>query len=188
MNSTKKIIIYDFKELFNILNEIKFELDYTIEELSPDKLDKLNLNIDEFYLILNKKKISNFKNQITLNSFPIKLSKLQEKINIEFLKKNFKNQSEIKVGKYIINLNSREMNLKDTKLKLTEKEINIILYLSKFDKSLSINKLQNEVWGYQSDLETHTVETHIYRLRKKILANFKDNNFIISDKKGYKID
>ena len=57
--------------------------------------------------------MSSFKNQITLNSFPIKLSKLQEKINIEFLKKNFKNQSEIKVGKYIINLNSREMNLKD---------------------------------------------------------------------------
>ena len=188
MNSTKKIIIYDFKELFNILNEIKFELNYKLEELPLDKLDKFNLNGNEFYLILNKKKVSSFKNQITLNSFPIKLSKLQEKINIEFLKKNFKNQSKIKVGKYIINLNSREMNLKDTKLKLTEKEINIILYLSKFDKSLSINKLQSEVWGYQSDLETHTVETHIYRLRKKIFTKFKDNNFIISDKKGYKID
>ena len=188
MNSTKKIIIYDFKELFKILNEIKFELDYKIEELSPDKLNKLNLNIDEFYLILNKKKISSLKNQITLNSLPIKLSKLQEKINIEFLKKNFKNQSEIKVGKYIINLNSREMYLKDAKLRLTEKEINIILYLSKFDKSISIDKLQNEVWGYQSDLETHTVETHIYRLRKKIFIKFIDNNFIISDKKGYKID
>ena len=166
MNSTKKIIIYDFKELFEILNEIKFELGYKIEELSPDKLNKLNLNIDEFYLILNKKKISSFKNQITLNSLPIKLSKLQEKINIEFLKKNFKSQSEIKVGKYIINLNSREMYLKDAKLRLTEKEINIILYLSKFDKSISIDKLHNEVWGYQSDLETNTVETHIYRLRK----------------------
>ena len=188
MNSTKKIIIYDFKELFEILNEIKFELGYKIEELSSDKLNKLNLNIDEFYLILNKKKISSFKNQITLNSLPIKLSKLQEKINIEFLKKNFKSQSEIKVGKYIINLNSREMYLKDAKLRLTEKEINIILYLSKFDKSISIDKLQNEVWGYQSDLETHTVETHIYRLRKKIFTKFIDNNFIISDKKGYRID
>ena len=74
-----------------------------------------------------------------------------------------------------------------TKIKLTEKEINSIIYLNKAGKSVKIQELQSKVWGYQSELETHTVETHIYRLRKKILKIFNDENFIISDKNGYKI-
>jgi DNA-binding response OmpR family regulator len=70
---------------------------------------------------------------------------------------------------------------------LTEKEINTINYLSKSDKPVSINELQKKVWSYQSDIETHTVETHIYRLRKKILNTFSDNEFIVSKKNGYQI-
>ena len=73
------------------------------------------------------------------------------------------------------------------KLKLTEKEINTITYLSKSDKPVSIDELQKKVWSYQSDIETHTVETHIYRLRKKILNTFNDKDFIISEKNGYQI-
>jgi DNA-binding response OmpR family regulator len=76
---------------------------------------------------------------------------------------------------------------KDNKLKLTEKEINTITYLSKSDKPVSIDELQEKVWSYQSDIETHTVETHIYRLRKKILKTFNDKDFIISEKNGYQI-
>jgi DNA-binding response OmpR family regulator len=74
------------------------------------------------------------------------------------------------------------------KLKLTEKEINSIIYLNRIEKSVKIQELQSKVWGYQSELETHTVETHIYRLRKKISKVFDDENFIISDKDGYKIE
>ena len=114
--------------------------------------------------------------------------KLLEKINIEFLKKNFNEQSEIIIGFYKLNLNSREMMNKDLKLKLTEKEINSIIYLSKAKSSVNIQELQSKVWGYHSDLETHTVETHIYRLRKKISKVFDDENFIISNKDGYKIE
>ena len=73
------------------------------------------------------------------------------------------------------------------KIKLTEKESSIILYLLKYKKPISIEELQSKVWGYQSELETHTVETHIYRLRKKILKIFNDANFIISKKNGYQI-
>jgi len=73
------------------------------------------------------------------------------------------------------------------KLKLTEKETNIILYLSNTGGTVRINELQKNVWGYQSDLETHTVETHIYRLRKKFLKIFDDKNFILSKKNGYEI-
>ena len=99
----------------------------------------------------------------------------------------FNSQSKVKVNDYTIDLNSREMFKKDYKLKLTEKEINTITYLSKSDKPVSIDELQEKVWSYQSDIETHTVETHIYRLRKKILNIFNDKNFIISKKNGYQI-
>ena len=79
------------------------------------------------------------------------------------------------------------MSFKENKLKLTEKEINSIVYLSKIGKEVKIQELQAKVWGYQSQLETHTVETHIYRLRKKISKTFNDQDFIISKKNGYKI-
>ena len=75
----------------------------------------------------------------------------------------------------------------NTRLKLTEKEINTVIYLSKLNKPVSIDELQEKVWRYQTDLETHTVETHIYRLRKKILDTFNDKEFIISKKNGYQI-
>ena len=110
-----------------------------------------------------------------------------EKINIEFLKLQFNSQSKVKVNNYTIDLNSREMMINNTKLKLTEKEINTIIYLSKSNKPVSIDELQEKVWSYQTDIETHTVETHIYRLRKKILKTFDDNEFIISKKNGYQI-
>jgi len=80
------------------------------------------------------------------------------------------------------------MQINDIKLKLTEKEINTIIYLWRSDKPVSISDLQNHVWNYQSDIETHTVETHIYRLRKKILNIFKDKEFVVSKKNGYKIN
>ena len=91
----------------------------------------------------------------------------------------------IKVNDYVIDLNSREMLIKDNKLKLTEKEVNSITYLSKSNKPVSIEELQEKVWSYQSDIETHTVETHIYRLRKKIMDKFRDEKFILNNKDGY---
>ncbi len=73
------------------------------------------------------------------------------------------------------------------KLKLTEREIEIILYLKNSKESQPIDKLQKEVWGHNNELETHTVETHIYRLRKKISETFENNDFILSTKDGYKL-
>ena len=80
------------------------------------------------------------------------------------------------------------MSLEKLTLKLTEKEVNTIIYLLRNNKPISIKELQKTVWEYQSDIETHTVETHIYRLRKKILDKFKDDNFLISTKEGYLIN
>ena len=75
----------------------------------------------------------------------------------------------------------------DESLKLTEREIEIILFLKNSNAPQNIENLQKEVWGHNSDLETHTVETHIYRLRKKISEKFEDSSFINSTKSGYKI-
>ena len=63
--------------------------------------------------------------------------------------------------------------------------MDIILFLNDSDKPKKINVLQNQVWRYSNKLETHTVETHIYRLRKKMNDNFKDDTFIVSSDAGY---
>ena len=111
-------------------------------------------------------------NQFILTQLPINIFRMIEKLNIEFLKHQFVEQSKVIIKDYTIDINGREMSSKNIKLKLTEKEINTIIYLSKLNKPVSINELQTKVWEYHSDIETHTVETHIYRLRKKISKNF----------------
>jgi DNA-binding response OmpR family regulator len=184
----KKLIIYDFKELFKILYEIKKELNYDVIEISSEDSPNVSINKKEDNLVVVKKLVKDLNNQILIESLPIKLSKLIEKLNIEFLKKNFHNQSELKIKKYNLNLNSRELIFKDKRIKLTEKESNIILYISNSTKPVSIEDLQLNVWGYHSNLEPHTVETHVYRLRKKIFTTFDDNDFINSKKNGYQIN
>ena len=179
------LVIYEFEELYKILVEIKKDINLNFEK--ADKQQLADLNTKSNYLIFTKKEIPGVVNQIVFNNFPISIFKLLEKINIEFIKKKFHEQSDITIGNYNFNLNSRVMSFKENKLKLTEKEINSILYLFKIGKEVKIQELQSSVWGYQSQLETHTVETHIYRLRKKILTVFNDGNFIISKKNGYEI-
>ena len=185
--STQNLIIYKFTTLYLILEELGLDINFKTSFVDSKK--SLNNKVKNLsnYLIISNKKYLDIDNQFVLENIPIKISKLVEKINIEFLKLQFNSQSHIKLNNYTIDLNSREMIIDSTKLKLTEKEINTIIYLSKSIKPVSIDELQEKVWSYQSDIETHTVETHIYRLRKKILNIFNDNEFIISKKNGYKI-
>ena len=185
--STQNLIIYKFNSLYHILEELDLNLNFKINSIN-DEVSLIN-KIKTFnnYLILTNKKNLNLHNLFILDNKPINIFKLIEKINIEFLKIQFNSQSQVKINKYTIDLNSREMTVNNTQLKLTEKEINTITYLSKLNRPVSINELQENVWGYQSDIETHTVETHIYRLRKKILNKFNDSGFIISEKNGYQI-
>jgi hypothetical protein len=185
--SIQNLIIYKFFSLYQILEEISSDLNFNITFI--DNENSLNDKIKNFnhYLITSNKRYLDIDTKIVLDNLPINIFKLIEKINIEFLKQQFNNQSELQINKYTIDLNSRELLLKSSKLKLTEKEINTIIYISKSNKPVSIDELQEKVWSYQSDIETHTVETHIYRLRKKILKTFNDNEFIISKKDGYHI-
>ena len=165
--SFKTIIIYQNKILFNILNEL-----YS-DKFNFLNIDKKNLNDTIFqknndYLVIVKNDNSNFKNQLVIKNFPLKAKKILELININLLKNNYKIQSNIKIGLYSLNLNSKEISLDNKKIFLTERESNLILFLKKSTKPVNINQLQKEVWGHSSKLDTHTVETHIYRLRKKI--------------------
>ena len=185
--SIQNLIIYKFNELYQILEELGLDLNFKI--INAENEESLNEKIKKIhnYLIISNKKYSDTHNQFVLNYTPINIFKLIEKINIEFLKLQFNSQSEVIIKNYNIDLNSREMFKNNIRLKLTEKEINTINYLSKSEKPVSVDELQQKVWSYQSDIETHTVETHIYRLRKKILDTFNDKNFIISEKNGYQI-
>jgi len=87
----------------------------------------------------------------------------------------------------LLDINSRKLKKNKINLKLTEKEVDLIIYLLNSNSEKSSLDLQKDVWKHITDLETHTVETHIYRLRKKINEAFKDNNFIINNSKGYKL-
>ena len=182
------LIIFKFNSLFKIIKELEEELNFDIIEVSKET--DLDVLVQKFKnsLIIAKKVTNGKSNQLILNQLPIKITKLLEKINIELIKSQFNEKSKINIGKYKIDLNSRQLIFNNQILKLTEKEANIIIYLYKSNSPVKINQLQKEVWGFKSKLETHTVETHIYRLRKKILEIFLDNNFIISKKNGYKIN
>ena len=187
MMTDQNLIIYKYTSLYHILEELGLDLNFKITFAENES--SLNDKVKKYqnYLIISNKEYSNIVNQFILKNAPINIFKLIEKINIEFLRLQFNSQSQVRVNNYTINLNSREMLMNDIKLKLTEKEINTIFYLSKANKPVSIDELQKKVWSYQSDIESHTVETHIYRLRKKILNTFNDKEFIISQKNGYQI-
>ncbi len=184
---TQNLIIYKFTSLYNILEELSLDLNFNITFADNEKSLKNKIKDLNSYLILSNKEYLHISNQLILENTPINIFKLVEKINIEFLKLQFSSQSHVKVKNYKIDLNSREIEINNKKLKLTEKEINIIIFLSKSNKPVSTDELERKVWSYQFDIETHTVETHIYRLRKKILNTFDDNEFIISNKNGYQI-
>jgi len=185
--NNQNLIIYEFQPLFNILNEMKDQLSFNILNVSKKEYSQLKLDNLENYLIISKNEVINSESQVFIDNYPLKLSKIIETININFLKKKFKNQSEVDLGFYKLNLNSRKMFDNNYELNLTEKEADIIIFLKKSEKPVTINQLQTEVWGHNSKLETHTVETHIYRLRKKISDVFNNDSFIKSTKLGYNI-
>ena len=181
------LIIFKFKILFEVLNELEQNLNFNIIEASSEKdLETIKNNLNDFLIITQKSKII-LDSQIILDKLPIKISKLIEKVNVELIKFHFNKKSDLFIGKYRLNLNSREISKGKNKLKLTEKEVSIIIFLFNSKDPISVGQLQSEVWGYNSQLETHTVETHIYRLRKKLLETFEDNDFIQSKKNGYQI-
>jgi len=200
------IILVECNPLYQILFEIKnnflFEMkNFILKDLNNADLansiilskfihkDYLlqNKNIEQKKIIFLLKKNENF-NKIHNTQYivyPFNIYDLVEKINTELIKQKYNDQSFIKILNYSLDINSRIISNDNGRLKLTEREVDIILFLNDHKKPQKVDILQNQVWKYSSELETHTVETHIYRLRKKIIDKFKDDNFILSDENGY---
>ena len=192
----QNVFIINYNSLYEILNEIKDNLSFKIINFKNEEdfknrndLDLTNcLIISKIYpkLLLNKDITHN--NFLNFKDLPLPLKKLLELISIRLIKIKFNHQSKIIIKGYELNLNSKFIGKNNLNLKLTEKEINIILYLNHKKIKHNVADLQKNIWDYSSNIETHTVETHIYRLRKKINDLFKDQNFILTHKNGYFIE
>ena len=192
----QNVFIINFSSLYKILDEIKENLSFKIIEFENEEEFKKNLNSDRLdFLVISKNNhkllLNNNitdKNLLGFNDLPLSLKKLLELINIKLIKLKFNQQSNVVIKGYQLNLNSKFFSKGSLNLKLTEKEIEVILYLNNTKIKHNVADLQKNIWGYSADMETHTVETHIYRLRKKISDLFDDEKFILSHKKGYFID
>ena len=192
----QNIFIINFNSLYEILDEIKENFSSKIikYENEVDFINDSNLNLINSLIISrsNQKLLLNQnlskKNFLEFDIFPLTIIKLKELINIQLIQIKFNQQSKINIKSYELNLNSKFFSKNNLSLKLTEKEIEIILYLNEIKTKRAVSDLQKNIWGYSPDMETHTVETHIYRLRKKISDKFDDENFILSHKNGYFID
>ena len=192
----QNVFIINFNSLYEILDEIKDNLPFKIINFKneEDFIKNSNLNIIDYLIISktnHKLSLNNNiadKNLLDFKDLPLSLKKLLELINIKLIKSRFNQQSKIIIKGYVLDLNSKFFSKDSLNLKLTEKEIEIILYLNNKKIKHDVADLQKNIWGYSTNMETHTVETHIYRLRKKISDQFKDNRFILSHKNGYFID
>ena len=212
-SSTLTISIFGNKIFSEILNEMKLFSKYKIEyyedlDLCVNDAEKKNQLVIFFVSELNK----NFFNEIKMNNFPLIFvgessalkNILSDKRNdqlstpfsiLDFKKKviaaiainEFKKNSLINLNDYVIDKNERKIKKNNLALKLSEKEISFLILFSENKEPISRSLVLKNVWKYSSESETHTVETHIHRLRKKILEKFGDNNFIKNNNKGYYI-
>ena len=195
----QSISIIEFSTLYNIIKEIEniFKFNIKYYKSLDDFINEARSSDSKFFnsiTIVNKKnhkifalKEINKNNILVFDDLPLKIEKFNDVVNAHLIKQKYNFQSKLNIKNYILNLNSRVISLKKNELKLTEKEIDIILFLNENENPQSVDDLQKKVWGYSSDLDTHTVETHVYRLRKKIKDKFSDTNFIISQDSGYSI-
>ena len=183
-----------FENLDNFLKKVKENTinNIIVTHLSNFELIKqseLKINSPIYYLTSKK---SNMNTKIKLQDneliyYPFNLKNFIEKINLTYIKSKFLLNSKVRLLNYIINLNTGDIISGQNKLKLTEREKNFLLFLKNSKKPQTIKNILKSVWGYSKEVETHTVETHVHRLRKKILNHFNDKNFIKNNKKGYYI-
>ena len=196
---SQKLHILNIPELDKIIIEIKDYFNYEILYFNEKKdlikkIDEDKKFLANSIIIVNQKDLSSLKSKtdekqiLCITKIPIKISNLIDQLNARLIQQNYSAQSNININKYILDINSRILKKSNNELKLTEREIDTIIFLKNENKPVKVDMLQKKVWKYGEDLETHTVETHIYRLRKKIKDAFNDDTFIQSKKDGYVIN
>ena len=212
----QNISIVGIPILYNILEEIKDNLSFKVKNFNRSNdfskflidskagnknyfivtsinnkdffVKKIKIDLKNIFFLCQKNNKIDSDDSYNIIKYPIDIYNLIEKINIQLIKYKYSFQSKILVKKYSLDLNSRIISKDKNKLKLTEREMEIIIFLNESKIPQKITDLQNKVWGYSFELETHTVETHVYRLRKKISDSFNDEQFLISTDEGYLIE
>ena len=205
-NQDINIIIFSNNDFFNSFNELEnhcnFKInshdkgiltsksilliheDYLSNKKNVDYIEKLkNIKI----ILLSKKfniKNINYNLKITLPLFFTEINSMIQNLKI---KSDFNINSSIKIKNYLLDKNTKKLKYNNLFIVLTEKEINILELLLSNNKPISKNSLLKLVWNYSKDTDTHTVETHIYRLRKKVKDQFNDDDLIFNTKTGYSL-
>ena len=160
-------------------------LNYLNKDLFKEK------NITNIPILLIEERVGK-KNSLNLGLndeliMPFSILDFYKKVISLSAKAEFKKNSLINLNGYLIDKNERKIKKNNIELQLSEKEINFLILFSENQEPINKNLVLKKVWNYSSSADTHTVETHIYRLRKKIADNFKDNQLISNTKEGYSI-
>ncbi len=201
------VIVLGSQSFISTINELSVYLKFNISSLNTNDIKNIKeqngliLCDDEFTdnktnLNLLKdtecvKILANYKNNKNKHLFdytlelPTTIQDLNAIIETTVAKRKFEINSSIKFKEYFLDKNEKKLNKNGISLILTEKEIQLLELFLKSPKPISKNKILSLVWNYASDADTHTVETHIYRLRKKIAEKFSDEKFILNSKEGY---
>jgi len=197
-----KVLILGPASFSTTLNELKSFLKFnSVKEKNSSDLDVIlfheeALNNKEDKKIINDSsslKICASKNKNLYNNFdaflemPSSLKEINTAVENVVAKKAFSKNSSIEIKKYLLNKNEKKLSRGENEIILTEKEIQLLDLFLNSKRPISKDKILSSVWNYSSEADTHTVETHIYRLRKKINDKFLDENFLVNTKDGYSL-
>ena len=191
----QKLYIINLSNLYNIISELKEHINYELSKFDSketflDEYKKKKISLENAILVVPEGEYKFFikninEDQIVKFNPPINIFMFIENLNVRFIQKKYQKQSNINVKGFFLDINSRQLTKNGESLKLTERETDMILFLNNSKIPVNVDTLEKEIWQHSSELETHTVETHIYRLRKKMLEKFQDKNFIIFNDKHY---
>ena len=193
----QKLYIINLSNFYNIISELQEHIGYEIlkfdsKEIFFDKYESKSISTENSILVVHEKEYDFFVKNLNEDRIiklkpPVNIFTFIENLNVRFIQKKYQDQSNVNVKDFFLDINSRELKKGKSSLKLTERETDLILFLNNSNKSVNVETLEKEIWQHSSELETHTVETHIYRLRKKIKAAFGNDDLIKSNKSGYTI-
>ena len=193
----QKLYIINLSNFYDIISELKEHIGFEIskfdnKEIFFEKYKSQSISTENSILIVHEKEYNFFVKEINEDQIikfkpPVSIFTFIENLNVRFIQRKYQDQSSVNVKEFFLDINSRELKKGKSSLKLTERETDMILFLNNSKKPVNVETLEKEIWQHSYELETHTVETHIYRLRKKIKAEFGNDDLIKSNKSGYTI-